>query len=266
MLRSLILNKTILEQIGMIPNTAKFTEEEWKWMEQMLHLMHMVETALLSVECTSSPSINKVFPILMQLRTLIKEDRSINSQYFSDFSRLLEQYFFISENVVDTCDNCSLIIACAYLDPRTHEFLFAPEDWREELVSTAEAFIRSNVQYQTTTTEITTSSPRKNVRERLLGAIYSKKPATGLDEEILKYKLVTDVEQEPLEWWMNHAQQYPILSSIARDFLAIPASSAGSERVFSTTKNIATHLRSSLTPENFSKLAFISCNKEIVDF
>jgi hypothetical protein len=37
----------------------------------------------------------------------------------------------------------------------------------------------------------------------------------------------------PLEWWKGNEKQYPLLARVARKVLAIPATSASSERVFS---------------------------------
>ena len=38
---------------------------------------------------------------------------------------------------------------------------------------------------------------------------------------------------KPIEWWRTYASKYPHLSLMARDFLAIPATSVPSEQVFS---------------------------------
>ena len=43
---------------------------------------------------------------------------------------------------------------------------------------------------------------------------------------------------DPLNWWSVNATNYPIISVLAKKYLAIPTSSASSERVFSTAKNI----------------------------
>lgn len=37
----------------------------------------------------------------------------------------------------------------------------------------------------------------------------------------------------PLQWWKQHQSEFPRLSRLSRDYLAIPGSSASSERVFS---------------------------------
>ena len=40
------------------------------------------------------------------------------------------------------------------------------------------------------------------------------------------------VEANPLEWWAGHESVIPHLAKMARQFLALPASSAGPERLF----------------------------------
>ena len=62
----------------------------------------------------------------------------------------------------------------------------------------------------------------------------------GEYEEVERYlrlpqiKLVDDVgnDQDILQWWKNHADKLPHLAKMARQFLALPASSAGPERLF----------------------------------
>ena len=43
------------------------------------------------------------------------------------------------------------------------------------------------------------------------------------------------MSEDPLHWWRVRRIQYPILSRVARRYLAIPASSAAVERMFSYT-------------------------------
>src|SRR5690348_16307553 len=52
--------------------------------------------------------------------------------------------------------------------------------------------------------------------------------------------LTTDVDVDVLEWWKVHAGEYPCLARIARDYLAIPATSAPAERMFSDGADLIT--------------------------
>lgn len=53
-------------------------------------------------------------------------------------------------------------------------------------------------------------------------------------------------ETNILEWWKINEHQFPRLARIARDYLAIPATSVPSEQVFSTSKNLITEKRNRL--------------------
>ena len=52
-----------------------------------------------------------------------------------------------------------------------------------------------------------------------------------------------------LYWWKTNEMMFPLLAKIARTILAIPSSSAKSERVFSTGGNIVTAKRCRLGPK-----------------
>jgi hypothetical protein len=70
----------------------------------------------------------------------------------------------------------------------------------------------------------------------------------------------------PLEWWMLHHTDYPHNWKVAEQILAIPATSAPSERVFSSAANIVDKKRVRLKPENVDLLVFLRGNKDFVDW
>lgn len=53
---------------------------------------------------------------------------------------------------------------------------------------------------------------------------------------------------DPLEFWAQNKSIFPNLSNLAKQFLAIPATTAGPERLFSSTGSLARARRSSLMP------------------
>ena len=85
-------------------------------------------------------------------------------------------------------------------------------------------------------------------------------PDQKIQLEIAKYiaENELDSEEDPLKWWREHEEKYPILSQVSKKYLAIPATSSPSERLFSRAGN-------SYTYEKFLEsgmLAFLSSNPE----
>lgn len=68
----------------------------------------------------------------------------------------------------------------------------------------------------------------------------------------------------PLDWWRLHNEKYPNIWRMASCVLAIPATSAPSERVFSAAGNIVNKKRVRLKPETLDLLIFLRGNKEFV--
>ncbi|KAE8685745.1 hypothetical protein F3Y22_tig00111095pilonHSYRG01045 [Hibiscus syriacus] len=69
-------------------------------------------------------------------------------------------------------------------------------------------------------------------------------------EKYLEDKVEPDVKKfDLLDWWKNKSHTYLIISVMAQDILAIPASTAASESAFSTGGRVLDSFRSSLTPK-----------------
>jgi hypothetical protein len=61
----------------------------------------------------------------------------------------------------------------------------------------------------------------------------------------------------PLEWWAQHEGKYPIMSSLARNVLCIPATSAPTERLFSYAGLTIADNRCNLLPENAEEIIYL---------
>ena len=72
----------------------------------------------------------------------------------------------------------------------------------------------------------------------------------------------TKVFNNPLDWWKTNQGMFPILAQMARIYLAIPATSAPSERVFSVASRLISGRRNRMTPELVGKCLFVSENWE----
>ena len=69
----------------------------------------------------------------------------------------------------------------------------------------------------------------------------------------------------PIEFWKKQQYAFPALSRVARKYLCIPATTACSERTFSTTGLIITEKRSRLKPDIVSTVVFLYGSWELVE-
>uniref|UniRef100_A0A3Q2YJJ4 Zinc finger BED domain-containing protein 4-like n=2 Tax=Hippocampus comes TaxID=109280 RepID=A0A3Q2YJJ4_HIPCM len=83
----------------------------------------------------------------------------------------------------------------------------------------------------------------------------------AVQKEVLQYfgEQPISKKENPLPWWRSNALRYPTLAKLAKSFLAIPATSTPSERLFSAG-NIASKRRASLGFEQVDMLTFLHCN------
>ena len=77
-----------------------------------------------------------------------------------------------------------------------------------------------------------------------------------IEMELTEYKnepeLPTKTRGErnfPLEWWKSSQNRFPILSRLARIYLAVQATSASSGRVFPKAERVISKRRTNLSPE-----------------
>jgi len=80
--------------------------------------------------------------------------------------------------------------------------------------------------------------------------MYKAEPILALTKDDGSYN-------NPLEWWKYNAKRFPLLSELASRYLCIPATSAPSERVFSSAGLTIAQDRSRLDPALANELVFL---------
>lgn len=98
----------------------------------------------------------------------------------------------------------------------------------------------------------------------LLASMFSRRYERG--DEITEYLRIEEIgfSECPFNWWSKNENRFPILSKMARKYLAIPATSTPSERLFSDAGNLMTVRRTSLSPSTFEHLLFLKRNWDLV--
>lgn len=69
-------------------------------------------------------------------------------------------------------------------------------------------------------------------------------------------------DKNPLQWWKENETKFPALAVVAKSYLAAPATSTPSERLFSAAGTILSKKRASLTKEHVDMLTFLHSNSE----
>lgn len=91
-------------------------------------------------------------------------------------------------------------------------------------------------------------------------------PETDLTTELRSYLILPRLTPSALDefklltWWKDHETMFPLLSKLCRKIHSVVATSAPSERIFSTGGNIVTQKRSSLLPSNVDSFIFLHTN------
>lgn len=87
--------------------------------------------------------------------------------------------------------------------------------------------------------------------------------ANSIADEIDEYKIVrVGAFKNVLSWWHQNKQRFPRLYGTARFIFAIPASSAGPERLFSAAGRLVSY-RPNLCPERVDDILFLRSNFDL---
>lgn len=70
----------------------------------------------------------------------------------------------------------------------------------------------------------------------------------------------TPKKSDPLQYWKEHANQFPSMAAVATQYLSAPCSSVDSERLFSAVANVLDENRNRLKPDKVEMLVFIKKN------
>ena len=163
-----------------------------------------------------------------------------------------------------------LLDKCSFLDPRFKaEYLEDKEGTFEALTSEAAA-LADKTTPPTHEHEEETPPPAK--RAKGLAAILKKVPMRSPIEltshqratkEIVAYSdlPLEETSRDPLDWWKQNSDRFPLLSVLVRKYLCICGTSVPSERAFSSGGYIVDPHRARLLPSNVNMLIFLSKNR-----
>ena len=250
---------TRMRKFDMIPSL-----ETWSTMEELITFLRVFQktTALLSGSeyTTSSTALLLRAEIVSALKPC-SSDGTVLSELKRNMMNGLDHRFPISE----------IHVCAAILDP-SQRHLEVVQDFLAEHDMTAVQFLTSMIEkYGVEDVDSAKSAEQndnscepvwKKAKYELLMKHQSR---MSDDREIQQYRCLSmHLDQDLLHWWKEQKNTFPRLSALAHGMLAVPATSAPSERIFSMAGLVLQAKRSNLAPNKVNKVVFVHNNVHLV--
>ena len=232
---------------------------QWKLLEVAVNILKPFRETTKVLECEKTPTMNRVIERVYFLHTHLSAfiENPQNCRYGVGFARELENN--LEKRFPDFGMGRLERRLANYLDPRYKGIHLRAKSKFDETKKEIEDIWKENA----LPTEEDDDDPIEPVVEAPLSPTsklmqkYSQRNlnvdrnASEISKEMGKYEMysVLPKDKDVLLWWKVHEGNLPNLAKLAKRILAIPCSSAKSERVFSTGGNIVTAKRSLMNPE-----------------
>ena len=247
------------------------SEDQWKTLENCLPILEKINSISVTLSADKKPTIQEVIPELFVLHQELIAQENHKHKPTKIFFRMLMgelQRRFPLNGAMQQI-NCM----ANFLDPR-YKGLHLMEYQKFEETKTAiliqeKAPMEEEAPARASNTDEGSNQNsqvnyhdllRKRLKQNISTSISSNPSKLALELDHYLDAKTADEKIDILDWWKLMKTQYPILSKFARKYLCIPASSASSERAFSTAGNVVTCRRTTLAVDNVEKIVFIKEN------
>ena len=198
-----------------------------------------------------------VLPFLKQMLKMLEPDED-EPVFIAKFKREL------AADLEDRCEDnldVNLLGKASFFDKRFAQLKFLTETQKEELLAEVLAELSTlEEEVNLVQVEINQNPPKKR---RVLGGGLSDdedEETEGAKGEMDCYKAERKLKSDrcPFEWWRERKEAYPLMSRLARKYLAVEATSTPAERVISALGFVLNKQRQALGSELFSEIMFLS--------
>ncbi|KAJ6019888.1 hypothetical protein N7522_000596 [Penicillium canescens] len=250
--------------------------EGWRQIDYLLYILQPFFTFTTLVCQTKDSSIHLVFSIYNRLfdhlersiRQLRRKKVAWKQLMLSSLEAAkdkLSKYYGMTDNVEG-----DLYAIGTILDPSNKMEFFSTSDWapdnsgkdykKEYRESLQSLFERYSLRIPSDMTQSDSRlSTNKSALERACRRDLSK-PSTGPQyDELTRYLQSDTIDESARIFWRNHEKEFPILASITRDVMSIPATGAGVERLFNSARDVCHYRRGSLNPETVRDIMLYLC-------
>jgi hypothetical protein len=243
--------------------SACLTDDEWMLMKAVVEVLQPFQEAVALLEGDKYCTLSLVWRSICAL-----VDHCIDVQHVCEDEVNLKNQLLLQ--LTTRFPVTRTVAYAAILDPRSKGLSFvANENERKQWYDSFEQHVKQLYpapQLQVQGAEQNIAVARKvSFADRMRQGVGGRRDAAAIQDELELYKhaAAPDHETNPLEWWKEKELLFPRLSKLAKKFLAIPASSAPSERLFSHMNFICSKRRNRLLPGNVEKIVFLKMNRDL---
>jgi len=282
------LKPFVREVLSELNPVIDLTATEWQQLAELVQILQPCAEAIKLMEGERYPTLSHVIPLVLMVSAMLR-GKTAQQPHMPDFSLYTSAVNEVRLSILEEMrvpgrfDHFSRAarFACA-LDPRHKHLSFLQPLERDSVFHDIVSFHRS-------TTPAQAVAP-PNVDEEMKAASQPSQPTqsppggqslyhplsltallrfsmgpgnadSDIHTEIQSYRASpASQDEDPLAWWRTHEILFPKLAKLAKKFLAIPASSAPSERAFSKVGIVVDKRRASLLPEKANQLVFLKHN------
>ena len=253
------------------------SDEEFSSMEVYIDVMKPLVSITEAIGAQKWVTISTIRPLLHKLLQLHLVETSTDSRLV----KKIKTEMLADLQVRYTGELLLLLSKAAFLDPRLKSLAFLSSSEKEKVTTAVqdEAIhladlgpVESTVGDSGESSQPPAAKKAKGEHQlfEILDDIINPKSTedegltiTGYQKacaEMSMYSSEPATTENPLLWWKANSFRYPLLSSLAKKYLSIPATSVPSERAFSTAGHIVNKKRACLHPSSVNMLVFLSEN------
>lgn len=230
------------------------TKDDWDELCQFKDLLSPIHEVSMLVQSvgTTAGALHNTLTSMDYLLHYLEERRSQPGSPF--FMACLNVGCLKLKKYYEHTDLNPAYIMAVFLNPHYRQIWFeehwvlTPEFVKIARTTVDQQYAISKRTYNTDAPERCSTSPPSHRKELSGFAAWNQKrfrQPTQPQDELERYRNIADPPeaQDPLDWWVLHQDNYPVLKHLAFTLLAAPASTAADERLFSIAGNVVDEQR-----------------------
>ena len=224
-----------------------FSDEEWAFLQRLTEILGTFREATVRLSGKKYPSLFLQLPyyevLLRKLLCLREEERSRVGTSHPLYKACHASWTVLNSYWIKTDTQTGLAIALL-LDPRCKEGTLHQLGWTESYIDSSCRELNrvygeryAPIQSSRETTPEVDTHENDPLGELMFMTSYTASPELELgfqpESEVFLAEAREDRRIDVTLWWKLNAHRFPNLARMARDYMAVPASSVPSEQLFS---------------------------------